>query len=1537
MEKKSNGSSGIEWEQVKDQLSIALALNRSDVKQTKTNETTYSYPTIPNFDDQIISKEAVLYDVFVFGDTFHHFEMSPTNAVLQFEGIMIELTHENLFFNQQKWETPMIRYNGERFFAVPHQSLNVFTTNLPYDKLIISENKGSDIAFPTTAFAIIGPKMKDSPMKEEDFFLSLSVDQECVYLNEQRIFNGTYTLKVGDRLIIGGIAMEYRLKQLKLTEIYQQVTLNPWKLLPQAFEPEVPMNFPDFRRSPRILLQQPTEKIAIQLPESLMDTGKSDIIRTILPPLGMLVASGATSLLSGGNPLMMVGMGSASLLTAALSVSSYFTNKKDFAHKKVEREENYQSYLLEKSAELDRLAQKQQQTFDYHFPDLEKLAQLVTNYSPRIYEKTINNADYLEFSLGTGELTSSYEVAFDGEQAKDPLVLFAKEHIVEPYSVVKQAPISTNLQKQTLGLVGTYPVLRIAVSSILFQLASFHSYRDVEFIVLLPEEHYEKDWKHWWWLPHFQIHSLNLRGLIHNAQGRDMILNSFYQLMYKRKQDLGEAVGNHKKSKFSPHFVLTILEDSWLVGHGLNEFLAEDMTDYGVTVIWGKEAAAMLPETVTTLVKYNSNESGQLVNEKNVYIAKDFKPYRLPIKFPLDQAIRRLANLHHVEVKKNAIPGSVGFLEMYQVKEVGELRASARWQSANTAKSLAVPLGYRGKGELVTLNLQERAHGPHGLVAGTTGSGKSEIVQSYVLSLAINFAPEDVGFLPIDFKGGGMANLFANLPHLLGSITNLDGAGSSRALASIHAELQKRQRYFEKYGVNHINGYTKLYKAGKEVHDPEEKKKYPHEPLPHLFLISDEFAEVKANEPEFMAELVSTARIGRSLGVHLILATQKPSGVVDDQIWSNARFKLALKVQDTSDSNEILKTPDAANITLPGRAYLQVGNNEIYELFQSAWSGATYDPESVHEEKVDERIWKINDLGQYELLTTDLSGDEEVGVAQEEQMTELEAIVEYLAIVAKQTQAILPEKPWLPPLETEICTPPISREQEWQGTRELTVPFAFMDIPSQQAQETFFFDFNAFSHTAIYGSAGFGKSVALQTLVMNLARKNTPEQLHFYLLDFGTNGLLPLKDLPHVADLIHLEEAEKLVKCVKKIRQELTRRKDEFSVYGVSSLSQYEAKSSKSLPVEVIVLDSYDPLRESRLEEAIESVLNQLLREGASLGMYLVATALRSDSFKISMTSNLPTRMALYLIEENAVKDIVGRDALIPQGITGRIQLKLDEPIVMQVYLPTEGSNDIERLNNLEAEIKEMDQVWSGDRPAKIPMAPKRLTAKEFYSYREVEKHLSEGNLPFGMSLETTEIVAFSPVEDGYCVIADDTPSQTELLYWTIIEGFKKLQRQYYRLVFDYGNQFESTIAFDQLVSDDEYNRVALELLGEIDNRLENKAIPREKILVYIPEVVPFSEKIRLFEDQVKKMLKNGPKVGIYFIFQSSKSKLDIAFDDISKILRNNPPTGLVGSRLTDQEYIKVKRNFSEPELEYGQHNFYAQRKPERIKLISEW
>ena len=258
-----------------------------------------------------------------------------------------------------------------------------------------------------------------------------------------------------------------------------------------------------------------------------------------------------------------------------------------------------------------------------------------------------------------------------------------------------------------------------------------------------------------------------------------------------------------------------------------------------------------------------------------------------------------------------------------------------------------------------------------------------------------------------------MAELFHRLPHHLGTITNLDGSGSMRALISVKAELSRRQRIFREFGVNQINGYMRLFKEGNAS-----------EPIPHLFIICDEFAELKKEQPDFMKELVSAARIGRSLGVHLLLATQKPAGVIDEQIWSNSRFKLCLKVQNESDSKEVLKTADAAAITLPGRAYLKVGSNEVYELFQSAYSKAACREPDERKDLEDERVYVVNEMGQGELVNRDLSGGTgEYHMCQ----TQLEAVARHIREVFAEEGKAEVRKPWLPPLGRMLLSPVVSK------------------------------------------------------------------------------------------------------------------------------------------------------------------------------------------------------------------------------------------------------------------------------------------------------------------------------------------------------------------------------------------------------------------------------------------------------------------------------------------------------------------------------
>ena len=363
----------------------------------------------------------------------------------------------------------------------------------------------------------------------------------------------------------------------------------------------------------------------------------------------------------------------------------------------------------------------------------------------------------------------------------------------------------------------------------------------------------------------------------------------------------------------------------------------DDAKDLGVTFVFFGDTYADIGQGCDFVVDIKDAQNGLLVDTADKNKSHSFT-YKTVTDDQAKSIVKLLAPVYTEEISlEGTLVKNISLFKLLNILTVDDINLDANWHSSQVFKSMAAPIGVSKSG-IVSLDLHDKAHGPHGLVAGTTGSGKSEILQTYILSMALLFHPYEVGFVIIDFKGGGMVNQFKNLPHLVGAITNIDGKEIDRSLKSIKAELKKRQRLFADADVNHIDKYIKKFKAGEVT-----------EPLPHLILIVDEFAELKADQPEFMKELISAARIGRSLGVHLILATQKPSGQVDDQIWSNSRFKLCLKVQDQADSNEVLKSPLAAEIKEPGRAYLQVGNNEIFELFQSAYSGA---PEKAYNSNV---------------------------------------------------------------------------------------------------------------------------------------------------------------------------------------------------------------------------------------------------------------------------------------------------------------------------------------------------------------------------------------------------------------------------------------------------------------------------------------------------------------------------------------------------------------------------------------------------------
>ncbi|QBQ07168.1 type VII secretion protein EssC [Sporosarcina pasteurii] len=1351
-------------------------------------------------------------------------------------------------------------------------------------------------------------------------------------------------LEPGDHFYFDGVLAEVGKEDIQILAAENRVSSKLVQLLQTNHH--LDEDYPDYHRSPRIIYREPEDKITIGKPSSKPTKPSEQLGRVIVPPLVMIAAMILVSFLRT-NGIYIIIMLSMTVTTVIYSIISYVKNVKQYKADMKERDVSYRDYLKKKTAELYGAREEQRHALNYHYPDVVKLREMAQNVDARIYEKTMFHHDFLTYRVGLGSTESSFELDFSEEEftlEKDELMDAARA-LRSQYVDLTDVPVVTDLMNGPVGYIGQRKLVIDQLQLLVMQTALFHSYYDLQFINIFPEEE-KAEWDWMRWLPHASLQDINVRGFVYHERSRDQVLNSLYQILKERKQAIDEKGNKNEKLYFSPHYVVLITDEKMILDHIVMEFFNEDPSELGVSLVFVQEVMQSLPEHVKTVIDIRDSNFGNIILEREELVNRQFTPDHFPVGFDKEAISRALAPLNHLQNLKNSIPETVTFLEMYGIEKVEELDISRRWAQNETYKSLAVPLGLRGKDDVVKLNLHEKAHGPHGLVAGTTGSGKSEIIQSYIISLAVNFHPYEVGFLLIDYKGGGMANLFKNLPHLLGTITNLDGAQSMRALASIKAELQKRQRLFGEHDVNHINQYQKLYKQGEAS-----------EPMPHLFLISDEFAELKAEQPDFMKELVSTARIGRSLGIHLILATQKPSGVVDDQIWSNSKFKLALKVQDASDSNEILKTPDAAEITLPGRAYLQVGNNEIYELFQSAWSGADYIPEKEEQELVDTTIYAINELGQYDILSEDLSGlggKEEIAKVP----TELDAVIDHIDEYTASQQIEQLPRPWLPPLEEMIYLPElheVSYKTSWyEEKKPLVATIGLLDIPEMQAQEPLSIDFSKDGHLAVFSSPGYGKSTFLQTIAMDLARQHSPERLHMYLIDLGTNGLLPLKDLPHAADTIMVDEEVKLRKLIRRLGNELKERKHKLSQYGVANILMYERASGEEVPTILLIIDTIDSARDAEYNEEFEQITAQIAREGGSVGIHLSISAGRQNAMRLPLLSNIKNQISLFMIDEMEPRSIVGRTSLTIEEIPGRGLVKVEEPTIFQTALPVKGEEALEIIEGIQQESKEMTVTWKGALPLPIPMVPEIVSFSEFMKRKETKEMIANGGIPFAVDMEDVEPVELTVVKDQTTLILGDLIDTVERTFVMLMGSISSNEHIDVGLIDNSSTRFGAFKDHVDLYAKDS---------GEIDvylERLQNLFETREDafrevqtatdghatINDFLKEIRPMitfitdasfviEELSMTSQETLAKLIEGGARMGIYFVIGAAHGAIDRLYDDISNALKKQK-TGVLIGRIADQNILEVmNRSYREKNLEPYEAYYIKHGNAEKIKIAA--
>lgn len=1162
---------------------------------------------------------------------------------------------------------------------------------------------------------------------------------ECLYLNQQRLPAGETVLRPGDVLLLKNIKIEVWKDRFIIWGDSGDYTTS----LRECSLRQKPDGFPVYKRSPRLMKKPSDQKILLEFPKEREQKDKKELLMTVLPSVIMTVVTVAIGVTAGrGIYLLMSAV--ATGMTAIFSAVRYIDEKKVLKRKNQKYTEYYIDYLWHKQREIAAAYEWEQEVYAYQYPVVDELGKMIREYDSRIYERVPADDDFLDAAVGhysgqTNFVIEGKEPSWDA--GKDQLTEIVKG-IREKYSVIDQ-PRVVSLKEAHLGMVGEKEFLHRQMKMLAAQIACFQSYHDLRMIVIFDKE-YESEFRWMRWLPHVRIPALNVFGMVDSERSRDIVLGSISRIMKERAEYLKEG---KKKRQFSPRYLFLIQEPSWIMDHEIMEYLRMEGNTLGFSIIYVSDVRANLPEYIGTVLQVEDSEEGRLLLDAGEYKNQKLKLYQAP-DVDLEWLARDLSVVEHEQGAAGYIPESVTFFEMYGIQRPEELEVHRRWKESKSYKSMAVPVGMRSAKEAMILNLHEKAHGPHGLVAGTTGSGKSELLQSYILSLAVNFHPHEIGFLLIDYKGGGMANLFRNLPHHLGTITNLDGAGSMRALASVKAELSRRQRIFAEFQVNHINGYMRLFREGTVS-----------EPIPHLIIISDEFAELKKEQPDFMKELVSAARIGRSLGVHLILATQKPAGIVDEQILGNSRFRLCLKVQNESDSKEILKTPDAANITQPGRAYIQVGNNEVYEMFQSAWSGAPYRETEEQDGTDDERVYVVNEFGQGELVNQDLSGKKGEYRAC---MTQLETVVAFMDKVFKEEGAAEVKEPWLPPLEEMILSPYARigkaglEPEKIRSDSGLAVSLGRLDIPELQEQRELEHSFVREGNLLFTASSGFGKTVFLTTVLASLAISNDVDDLNYYILDYGNNGCMPLKGLPHTAEYISLDDEERYWKFKKLITEEIGKRKKLFAGYAASSWEAYRELSGESMKAILVAIDQFDIVKEAGIEE--EEFFTKLTRDGAGLGIYTVASANRVNAIRQATLNNFKKKIAGYNFDENETFQTVGRTAYRQPDIKGRVLVSGENVHEAQIYAMAPCGDKTMYGRMLKELVQEVRRRYPDKEAPHIPVLP-----SEFFTSMMKEYKNDGSSYLVGLEVEEVVLKGFERTAGLFVIIGNTGSGKTNM------------------------------------------------------------------------------------------------------------------------------------------------------------------------------
>ncbi|MFB7054896.1 type VII secretion protein EccCa [Streptomyces vinaceus] len=1114
----------------------------------------------------------------------------------------------------------------------------------------------------------------------------------------------------------------------------------------------------------------PEGELHLQEPPTLPETvPDSSAVWTYLPMAMMSVSMMLVFIRPGGSSSVFsyLAIGMMVLATGAMMVGQVMRKSGERKQRLRGERRDYLRYLAQTRRKVQRAVVEQQLALAWRHPDPRALRSMVR--TTRLWERRPKDEDFGEVRIAVGDQQLAMRlIPLSTKPVEDlePLSAHALRRFIRAYGTVPDQPIGVYLRSWSRILLrGDEAVARSAVRAMLCQLAVFHPPEELWIAVCVADDR-RAEWEWVKWLPH-NLHPHEQDG----AGPTRMVTSAFEELEDRLGAEFAERQSFDPEAppgRDEPFTVIVLDGVAAPAGHRL------DGTGYRNAVVVDLSGSLSWRPGRTTLRLELARDAVRLVRTDRARKEQATLLGRPDAMGPVAaESLARLLSPYRMSLAADAaepLSADVQLTTLLGIPDLHRHDPATLWARSTGPARLRVPVAIGADGRPVEVDIKESAQGgmgPHGMLIGATGSGKSELLRTLVLGLALTNSSETLNFVLVDFKGGATFLGLDGLPHTSAVITNLadEVALVERMQDALHGELIRRQELLRAAG-NYTSAleYEKARAAGAAL-----------EPLPSLFVVVDEFSELLATHREFMDLFVMIGRLGRSLGVHLLLASQRLDEGRMHQLESHLSYRIGLRTFSAIESRGVLGVPDAYQLPpQPGAGYLKSGI-EALTRFRAAYVSGSYRRRGGAAVQARVASQVVPWTAEWVLSRTPVPAPEpepDGGSEQGDGETLISVALERLRGSGPAAHEV-----WLPPLSLppslDTLLPALEADAErglcargWPGTGRLRVPVGIVDKPFEQRRDPLVVDLSAAGgHVAVAGGSQSGKSTVVRTLIASLALTHTPREVQFYCLDFGGGTLSRLAGLPHVGGVASRLDGERIGRTVSEVSAVLAHRERFFQDHDIDSMATYRRRRAAGEFADethgdvFLVVDGWASVRQDF--DALMPTFNQFATRGLNYGVHLIVTTTRWVELSAQIRDQSATRLELRLGDTmDSVVDI-RKAATVPR--TGGRGLTTEGKLHFMSALPrVDGLEDTEDLGEGVADlVQRVSAAWRGPAAPPVRMLPHRLPVGELPSPERTEGL----RLPLGQDEETLATVWHDFARTPHLMAVGDSESgKTNLL-----------------------------------------------------------------------------------------------------------------------------------------------------------------------------